>query len=239
MQLKPIQILFGMAIPTLFLSSCLNNPNSPGVEYMPDMYRSPAIEAYVDYGMDPYLIGEEKAELQRSTMSARKPVAGTIAFTGTTGSMLNMPYKYPNTIEGYERAGVELQMPIPMSKENLEKGKAVFTRFCVHCHGEGGAGDGSMTEAAGGKYPLVPTYQSRADLPYGKMYHSLMYGKNLMGSHAAQVKAEERWQVIMYVKSLMKGEPKYNENCIITGFGDGAATAVAADSNTVITATKQ
>jgi hypothetical protein len=33
----------------LLMASCGGDPNSPGVEYMPDMYRSPAMEAYVDY----------------------------------------------------------------------------------------------------------------------------------------------------------------------------------------------
>lgn len=30
--------------------ACSSDPQSPGIEYMPDMYRSPAIEEYVDYG---------------------------------------------------------------------------------------------------------------------------------------------------------------------------------------------
>ena len=29
-----------------------------------------------------------------------------------------------------------------------------------------------------------------------------MYGKNLMGSHASQVDAKERWQISQYVMSL-------------------------------------
>jgi hypothetical protein len=32
-----------------FMASCVGDPNSPGLEYMPDMYRSPAIESYWDY----------------------------------------------------------------------------------------------------------------------------------------------------------------------------------------------
>ena len=59
------------------MTSCTTDPNSPGVEYMPDMYRSPAVEAYVDYGEDPYYVTEEVAAAQRRTMSARKPVAGS------------------------------------------------------------------------------------------------------------------------------------------------------------------
>lgn len=230
-------IIPGAALTLVVLSSCTKNPNTPGVEYMPDMYRSPAIEAYVDYGMDPYLVGEEKAATQRSTQSARKPVAGTIANFGNESPELYMPYPYPNTVEGYEKAGAELKIPIPMNKANFEKGVAMFNRFCIHCHGEKGEGNGSMTETAGGKYPIVPSYQSRADLPYGKMYHSIMYGKGLMGSHASQLSPEERWQAILYVKSLMKGEPKFDDKGNITSFGEEAATASApaATENTQVT----
>ena len=69
-----------VAVTLIALTGCVNNPDSPGLEYMPDMYRSPAVEAYVDYGQDPYQVGEETAAAQRMVQSARKPVAGTIAF---------------------------------------------------------------------------------------------------------------------------------------------------------------
>jgi len=37
------------------------------------------------------------------------------------------------------------------------------------------------------------------------MYHSITYGKGLMGSHASQLSKLERWQVIEFVKCLQKG----------------------------------
>ena len=45
----------------ILLTACVTDPNSPGVEYMPDMYRSPAVEAYVDYGQEAYVVGEDVA----------------------------------------------------------------------------------------------------------------------------------------------------------------------------------
>mgnify|MGYP000429182329 CR=1 FL=1 len=40
-------IIFGTTCAAvLALSSCKEDPNSPGVEYMPDMYRSPSLEYY-------------------------------------------------------------------------------------------------------------------------------------------------------------------------------------------------
>ena len=37
------------------------------------------------------------------------------------------------------------------------------------------------------------------------MFHTLTYGKGMMGSHAGQLTKEERWTVIQYVKYLQNG----------------------------------
>ena len=73
-------VLTAVAAGLIATTGCVTDPDSSGLEYMPDMYRSPAVEAYVDYGQDPYQVGEETARAQRMVQSARKPVSGTIAF---------------------------------------------------------------------------------------------------------------------------------------------------------------
>ena len=191
----------------LLMASCGGDPNSPGIEYMPDMYRSPAVEAYVDYGQDPYTRNEELAKEQRQRPSARKPVAGTIPFSADTAKVgFNMPYPYPATPEGYERAGLELKNPIAMTEATVEKGKVIYTKFCQHCHGEKGQGDGGVVK--NGNYPVPPAYDGAQlkDLPEGKIFHSLTYGRNIaMGSHASQLNREERWLVARYVQYLQNG----------------------------------
>jgi len=42
------------------------------------------------------------------------------------------------------------------------------------------------------------------DMPAGKIYHTIMYGLNAMGSHASQLSPDERWKVVMYVQQLQK-----------------------------------
>ena len=37
------------------------------------------------------------------------------------------------------------------------------------------------------------------------MYHTLTYGKGLMGSHASQLSQKDRWLVIEYIKVLQQG----------------------------------
>ena len=44
--------------------------------------------------------------------------------------------------------------------------------------------------------------QIGAGLPVGKMYHSITYGKNLMGSYASQLTPEQRWEVICYIQQF-------------------------------------
>jgi cytochrome c biogenesis protein CcdA/thiol-disulfide isomerase/thioredoxin len=80
-----------------------------------------------------------------------------------------------------------------------------FVLLGVHCHGANGAGDGPVVN--NGKYPPPGAYNGPLkDLPEGKIFHSLTYGKNVaMGSHASQLNKEERWLVTHYVQYLQNG----------------------------------
>lgn len=215
----------GMAV----LSGCSHHPDSPGLEYMPDMYRGPALEAYVDYGQDPYYFGDSTAEAQRATPSSRLPAAGTIPFAEKeSDASFNFPYPYPNTPEGYERAGMELHSPIPMTPATVEQGKAIYEKFCIECHGAKGKGDGTVVTKGG--YPPPPAYDGPqlGTLPEGKMFHSITYGRNIaMGSHASQLNHKERWLVIQYVKYLQHD-----------GKMPGEAAAAPADSTAAASTTK-
>jgi mono/diheme cytochrome c family protein len=193
----------------LMFASCTSDPNSPGIEYMPDMYRSPAVEAYVDYGEDPYYVTEEFASTQRNTMSARLPAAGSIAYKGDDKAFA-LPYPYPNTPEGYEAAGINLLSPLVTSDENTAAGAIIFSQMCTQCHGEEGKGDGAISR--NGHIAGIPDYTTKLkDLSEGKMYHTLQYGKGLMGSHASQLSQKERWLVIEYIKVLQGNDNESSE----------------------------
>ena len=170
----------------IVISSCnYTTPQHAGYEFMPDMYRS---TSYETNSMNP---------LFADSMTNRLPVAGTVP----RGDY--MPYPYPGTNEGYEAAGKELKNPLEKTDANLVEGKRLFEIFCIHCHGPQGQGDGSIV--ANGKFPPPPAYNGTLkDLPEGKMFHTLEYGKNMMGSHASQLTQAERWKIIMYVQTLQK-----------------------------------
>jgi mono/diheme cytochrome c family protein len=150
---------------------------------MPDMYRSPSLEYYGIHTVDGDTIN-----------SAKKPVEGTV-------SRGYIPYVYSNTPEGYEQAGLNLHNPYASQKDAFEKdGEVLYGKFFVHCHGAAGAGDGKVA----GKLPGPPPAYNGAlkNLPEGKIFHSITYGKNSMGSHASQLTQEERWKLVFYVQKL-------------------------------------
>lgn len=182
-----------LAAVVIGMSSCTNDdPKKPGYEYMPDMYRSPSYETN---SPNPNF---------KDSSTARQPVAGTVPQGNAVFSNMDMlPYPYPNTNEGYELAGKELTNPIANNEKNMAEGKLVYNNYCRHCHGDKGMGDGLVAQHNG---PKPPAYNSEAlkDLPVGKMYHTMEYGKNMMGSHASQITATQRWKVILYVQTLQK-----------------------------------
>jgi mono/diheme cytochrome c family protein len=206
-------LLSALALPAFLLGSCTTNPDSPGLEFMPDMYRSHAVEAYVDYGMDPYHFTEETAAAQRNTSSARKPVEGTIAYRGedVLERALSMPYPFENTPEGYEEAGLDWHSPLKDQTAAAEAGEALYTTMCTQCHGEKGKGDGKISQ--NGHIVGIPDYSVKlVDLPDGKMYHTIKYGKGLMGSHASQLNPRQRWEIIAYINVLQGGDDVAEDN---------------------------
>ena len=48
---------------------------------------------------------------------------------------------------------------------------------------------------------VVPNYKDRA-ITEGSIYHVIMHGRGIMGSHASQLRTEERWQIVHYVEKL-------------------------------------
>ena len=71
--------------------------------------------------------------------------------------------------------------------------------YCAVCHGT--KGDCNCILSQRDKFNGIPNYKDR-DVSEGSIYHVIMYGKNLMGSHASQLKHNERWQVVQYVEKL-------------------------------------
>jgi mono/diheme cytochrome c family protein len=152
----------------------------------------------------------------------RRPIDGSIArgYAGnaTKGRGIShrpngsVPYYYADTEEERTRATAEIiKNPYPITTAGLEEGKNLYNINCGICHGEKGDGAGYLVRDDGGKYPVQPANFLLDDLinsSNGRYYHSIMYGKNLMGGYSDKLSYKERWNVIHYIRSLQASHKK-------------------------------
>ena len=126
-------------------------------------------------------------------MTQQPPVPGTV-------SRGFHPFHYGPEQAEADRAGRDLKNPFQPTAENLTRGQYIFSNYCAVCHGATGAGDGPIIP----KYPNPPAYQTEKSkaLADGTMFHVITLGRNNMPAHAAQVSADDRWKVILYIRKL-------------------------------------
>lgn len=246
---KAIASLSGVALIGLMMGSCSSNPDSAGLEYMPDMYRSSAIEPYVDYGEIRGVINDSIA----GQLSALTPPMRTIPYYGTNAEdvMMMLPYnRKPSSIFAmthglfsedyttneepdfeYNEAAAD-KNPIRLTAQNAEKvlatGKLLYEHNCTQCHGPKGDGEGPMVTA--GSYTGAANLAALT-IPEGKMFYSIYYGKGMMGAHRSLVNKKEIWTLIHYIHKLQ--DPEYGSSFDASGLMT-ATTAVASDSTNTV-----
>lgn len=166
----------------LGFTSCIRDAKQPGRQYMADMTTSVAFDA-----------GSPNPNFKDGKTNQLAPA----------GSVARGKYLYPLADTEYVKAATLIHNPFAFTKDEIQgEGKHLFTVNCAICHGDKGDGQGHLVQI--NKFPPPPSYfmEPLFSLPEGQRYHTLMYGKGLMGSYASQLNHRERWLVLSYVKSL-------------------------------------
>jgi mono/diheme cytochrome c family protein len=180
--------------------ACKRGHNDTNVEFAPNMYEAVGYEPHRQ--IRPNTInayGLNMREPARGTVS--RPNYHTTFGTGDSVKTDLMVYNIPKDSIGLaERV---LSNPIPETNKTLEEGKELYSRYCVHCHGEGGKGDGLV----GKEYKGVPSYSAGdyKNMNDGHIFHVITNGKGRMWPHGSQMTPEERWKIVQYVHQLQKG----------------------------------
>ncbi|MGF7218986.1 mono/diheme cytochrome c family protein [Spirosoma lacussanchae] len=181
-------------------SACKRGHDDTNVEFAPQMYDAVGYEPYRQ--IRPNTINPEG-------LNMRLPARGTVARpnyhtqfgTGDSATTDLMIYNIPKDSIGLaERV---LTNPILETEKTLEEGKVLYGRYCIHCHGEGGKGDGLV----GKEYKGVPSYSADAykTMNDGHIFHVITHGKGRMWPHGSQMTPEERWKIVQYVHKLQQG----------------------------------
>jgi mono/diheme cytochrome c family protein len=100
--------------------------------------------------------------------------------------------------------------PLPITRETVELGQQQYNIYCAVCHGQNGAGNGLVAQRA--TKLLAPNWVppsslhapnlSREQYPDGKLFSTISNGIRKMPGYASQIKAEDRWAIVAYVRAL-------------------------------------
>jgi mono/diheme cytochrome c family protein len=185
--MKKIGIILG-AIALVVTVGCNKPRRNPGYVYMPDMAYSRAYETYASTQ------GLKDKGIHYNAM----PVPGTVA----RGDQF--AYTLTNDSAGYE-ASRNVRNPLPQldARQYLEAAR-LYQIHCAICHGAALDGNGPLYNGGQGPFQAAPrnfmTDPLMKTLSDGTFFHSITYGRNMMGSYASQLSTEQRWMIIHYIR---------------------------------------
>jgi len=127
------------------------------------------------------------------TRSARPVVAGTVA----RGQLREDTLLYTGKVNGADAT----TFPFAVDEKVMARGRERYDIYCAPCHGRTGAGDGMIVRRG---FRVPPTlHQDRLrDSPVGHFFDVITNGFGAMPDYATQIKAEDRWAIIAYVRAL-------------------------------------
>jgi mono/diheme cytochrome c family protein len=180
-----LSILIPGAIVLLVLEGLLHpNPRERNYEIFTEMVYSEAGESFSPSSVLP-------------GAQTQQPIVAGVVVRG------QRPFRYGPGPEEAKRAGDELANTMEATPEALARGAAVYGVYCVLCHGGDGNGQGPIV--ARGMLPPPSFHAARAlEMGDGEMFHVITMGQGNMGSHAAQVGADDRWKVVLHIRALQQ-----------------------------------
>lgn len=188
-----------------FLASCNHNFDRipvhklPRWEFAPNMYHSEAYEPVTV--VDDSVKYPESYNLRPNSHGMGNlalPVANTIkrGFTPYHISKDSLEYASKTLVSPY--AG----LTGAANDQVIADGEVLFGRYCAHCHGTSGAGDGPVNDKLKGVANLVGG--QLLTISEGHIFHVITRGKGRMLQHASQVDAGDRWKIAHFVKEKLQ-----------------------------------
>jgi len=213
-----IFVLCGIAIVAVF-GFRGQKSTAPPTEVFPDMVRQMKVRAQAPLG------------LFADGRGPRLPVAGTVpigyempkpepvAGVGEAGppastAPVTGPWTHPradfgsgtdyyNTGKMGDRWGTGI--PVPVTRELMERGQQRFNITCAMCHGAAAAGNG-ITKQYG--LATVVTLQDERirKMSDGEIFNTITNGKNTMMAYGPNVIVPDRWAIIAYLRALQRSQ---------------------------------
>ncbi|MCA1816430.1 MAG: cytochrome c [Acidobacteria bacterium] len=92
-------------------------------------------------------------------------------------------------------------LPFPLTREVLERGRARFDIYCAVCHARTGEGDGMIVRRGFSRPPSYHTERLR-QAPLGHFFDVETNGYGAMPRYDAQLSVDDRWSIAAYIRAL-------------------------------------
>jgi mono/diheme cytochrome c family protein len=160
----------------------------------------PPIHPNMNMDQQPRMEAQEVNKFFEDNRSMRQPVEGTIA-----RGLLKSDVAY---YEGTDANGEWIaDIPVEVTTELLYRGQERYDVYCSVCHGGTGAGDGIIMTGNYGYVPAPTYHQDRLrEAPDGEIYSAIYNGVRTMPSYATQIKVEDRWAIVAYIRALQASQ---------------------------------
>jgi mono/diheme cytochrome c family protein len=127
---------------------------------------------------------EQQAQMNRATASASNP--------------------FPDDVD---------TIPMPITKDDLNRGQERYDIYCSVCHGMTGYGDGIVARRGFNRPSPASYHQERLQqAPVGHFFDVMTNGWGAMPSYASQVPVEDRWRIAAYIRALQLSQMKQEQH---------------------------
>lgn len=135
---------------------------------------------------------------QKAQESIAPPGPGSVPISG--GETVPLPMN-DDEAAAMKEVAAAIQNPVAATEESIERGKDFYEIHCQVCHGVEGKGDGLVGQKFVTKAPVDLNDAYTQDQADGQLFFTLTRGRALMPFYRDALSADERWDVINYVKS--------------------------------------
>jgi mono/diheme cytochrome c family protein len=96
-------------------------------------------------------------------------------------------------------------LPVPLTRELLERGRERYNIFCSSCHGEDGYGRGIVVRQG---FPAPSSFYDASLLkaPVGHLYEVITHGIGRMYPLQDRIDLRDRWAIVAYIRALQRSQ---------------------------------
>jgi mono/diheme cytochrome c family protein len=96
-------------------------------------------------------------------------------------------------------------IPLPVTRELMERGQQRFNITCAMCHGAAAGGNGITKQ-----YGLATVVSLQDDrlrkMSDGEIFNTITNGKNTMMAYGPNIVVADRWAIIAYLRALQRSQ---------------------------------